>query len=271
MEQKPTAFSRVLRAVALGLESCRLVSLFFLVFLFYIIIWHARHSEHIAFLESPHQVRVLVTGFEPFGNLSVNPAQLVAHHLAQQQCKDGLCVTALHLPVNREGVTRVSSALHHSASSCEWDAVVHLGYESVSKGLRLEIAAANVLATDDVKRSVWSVDVPCNETGTGFDPIDGDAPCLLATTAPLDRLDLPLPSQAVRRHALELWSRDAGTYFCNEIYFRTLLAVRDNRIKPRSRHTALLPVLFIHLPPLHVASVAAASYFVWQVMAAITL
>ena len=214
-------------------------------------------------------VRVLVTGFEPFGNLTNNPAQLVARHLGEERCKAGACITALHLPVNRTGVQRVASALRHGARArSEYDAVLHLGFESIAKGLRLEIAAANLLAEDHRPPGApgWSADVPCNTTGTGFTPINAAAPCLLATTAPLDRLDLPLPLGQAHQRPLELWSRDASTFYCNEIFYRTLLAVRERRIQPRSGRAALLPVLFVHLPPLSLSSVETTAEFLWQLI-----
>ncbi|KAL1522350.1 hypothetical protein AB1Y20_017342 [Prymnesium parvum] len=218
------------------------------------------------------KIQVLVTGFEPFGDLTTNPAQLVAAHLASEGCKAGVCITAMHLPVNRSGVETVADALSQSPSNSPWDAIVHLGYESVSKGLRVEIAAANLLASDHRSPSApgWSADVPCNTTGTEFEPIDPEAPCLLATTAPLDRIDLPLPMSPDYPQPLELWSRDAGTYYCNEIFYRTLLAVHRGHLRPRSHHAVLLPVLFVHLPPTSFSSVETTSGFIWKLIARIT-
>eukprot|EP00457_Paulinella_chromatophora_P002544 gb/GEZN01002549.1/.p1 GENE.gb/GEZN01002549.1/~~gb/GEZN01002549.1/.p1 ORF type:complete len:418 (-),score=73.95 gb/GEZN01002549.1/:1127-2380(-) len=60
-------------------------------------------------------------------------------------------------------------------------------------------------------------------------PINADAPCLLATTADLSAFSL-------EQHGLspeEYWSRDAGTFFCNEVFYRTLHAVRTLRLQPR--------------------------------------
>eukprot|EP00966_Prymnesium_polylepis_P020735 477288-Prymnesium_polylepis.1 len=175
------------------------------------------HDQGIGFspLFARRSMRVLVTGFEPFGNMTSNPAELVATHLAESPCKAGVCVAAMHLPVNRTGVERVAAALDAGPAHAEFDAVLHLGFESISKGLRLEIAAANLLAVDHPPPGApgWSADVPCDlGAGTaaahmGFAPVVKGAPCLLATTAPLDRLDLPLPpgGEAARR-PLELWS-----------------------------------------------------------------
>ena len=76
---------------------------------------------------------------------------------------------------------------------------------------------------------------------------------------------------------LELWSRDAGTFFCNEALYRTLHAVRSLRLRPASSvapqaakasshgsqpPARLLPALFIHLPTLETADVATSAAFV---------
>ena len=149
-----------------------------------------------------------------------------------------------------QGAERAAVALGHGR---EWAAIVHLGFESVAKGLKFEIAASNIAASTRLHLG-WSANIPCNKSGTRMRPIREAAPCLLATSAPLDRLVLPLSTPPLSRpsalppgtHARELWSRDAGAFFCNEVYFRTLDAVRERAL---SRPSALLlPVLFAPTP-----------------------
>jgi len=58
------------------------------------------------------------------------------------------------------------------------------------------------------------------------------SPCILPTTAPVSYLDLGDIAALLEDggHAdlvsLETWSRDAGAYYCNEMFYRTLHAVR---------------------------------------------
>merc|ERR1712087_244669 len=159
-----------------------------------------------------------------------------------------------------------------------WHAVVHLGFESAAKGLQLEIAASNVLAVPNVH--TWSADVPCNKSGTARKAIDEDAPCLLATTAPLDRLAMPLPARS-KSPPPELWSRDAGSFFCNEVYFRSLHAVRSSMVRVPCAELAgcehgvgtpprLLPVVFVHLPLPTVAGVEDGAAFIKQLLHVLT-
>lgn len=44
---------------------------------------------------------------------------------------------------------------------------------------------------------------------------------------------------------LELWSRDAGKYYCNEMYYRTLEYIRTEAVSASTG--ALLPAVFIHV------------------------
>ena len=233
------------------------------------------------YVNSRRQLRVLVTGYDLFDNATVNPAALVAEALNGTCGDSGVCVEGWVLSVDTSGASRVEKSLtaRHRASGSfisEWDAVIHLGLEASSKGLRIELAAANVLAVarGQPGAGVWSAEVPCNKSGTVYREIHPGAPCLLASTIPLDQVTMqdgptpPLP--------LELWSRDAGTFFCNEILYRTLHAIRSLHLQPVSwpaRGSAteprdamplarLLPAVFIHLPLLSTADVATSSAFV---------
>ena len=112
--------------------------------------------------------------------MSDNPAHAVAVDL-NDTCVHGVCFESIGLPVNRKGaqqVARMLAELPHGGPA-PVDAIVHLGFESVAKGLRLEVAAANVLADDSRD---WSADVPCNKTGSAHRDIEPGGPCLLAST-----------------------------------------------------------------------------------------
>ncbi len=192
---------------------------------------------------APGAPTVLITGFEPFGTLRVNPAEVVARKL-NGTCARGARIETWVLPVSHSGASRVAEALRRGV---RWDAVIHLGAEDVAKGLRLEVAAANVLARED--SHAWSTEISCNKSGSLYENIDDALPCLYATTAPLERL--VLPTDAAREFlwpSNELWSRDAGSFYCNEALFKTLSTVRSLEIKPLRVLSSLLPVIFVHLP-----------------------
>lgn len=198
---------------------------------------HEPMSHH----EDCEKHTVLVTGFERFANSSFeNPSKVAAVSL-NGTCGRHYCASSLILSVDSAGVQLPATHLAKVA------AVLHLGLEDVSKGLRLEIAAKNLAGNAS---NVWSFDVDCSPT-TAAVP---DASCLEVTTAPLDRMVLEsLGADGTR----ELWSRDPGAYFCNEVYFRTLYAIRSQRVtvpslrcspRPAAVTPALVPALFVHLP-----------------------
>lgn len=153
-----------------------------------------------------------------------------------QTCDERVCWEGWTLPVDRDGAKRVEDEISRRNFTIPWDAIIHLGLEDTSKGMKLEMMAMNVLASETGPG--WNRDLPC-----GYHPIAVNQDCLLPTTAPLNRINF-----STQRSKLE-WSRDAGAYYCNEIYYRTLLAVRQSRKEP------LTPVLFIHLPDLQISSV----------------
>ncbi|CAM9521775.1 unnamed protein product [Discosporangium mesarthrocarpum] len=201
---------------------------------------------------------VLVTGYLPFGKHPVNPAFEVAQSLnrscdtiyLRQPHTFRICYEGMALPVNTEGSSKVAGILE--TDPYRWDGILHLGFESEAKGLRLETIAANVKATEEYG-SMWNAEIPCNKEGTPHEDIFKDAPCVLPTTAPVSYLDLMGMAELLSQNGLtdlvsrETWSRDAGAYYCNDIFFRTLHTVRGQE-SPWGGSQYMVPVMFVHLP-----------------------
>ncbi|KAJ6240612.1 hypothetical protein M0813_03079 [Anaeramoeba flamelloides] len=137
-----------------------------------------------------------------------------------------LVIESWILSVDEKGVKSVASYLgDHPDEFC---LVVHMGLYSSAPWIRLETVATNILAHDDLNPPK---------------PIFVGGPDFLPTT-----LDLNMLSIADMKDSLgvsKFWTRDAGEYFCNEIYYRTLY---QTRIKGIRNNGKFLPVLFIHLP-----------------------
>lgn len=76
------------------------------------------------------------------------------------------------------------------------------------------------------------------------------SPCILPTTAPLSHLDLRELATLLERSghgdlvSLETWSRDAGAYYCNDQFYRTLHAIRmdAHALSPGNGIISLVPV-----------------------------
>ena len=139
-----------------------------------------------------------------------------------------VCFSSLLLPVNETGATRPAEVLL-SGGAQNFDAVVHMGLENGAKGLKLETVGANALGSRMSER---------------FPAIPG-APSLLPITADLSNLMIP---KLLDDLGQEIWSRDAGLFFCNEVLYRTMHAIRSTPLILRGTKSTLLPAIFIHLP-----------------------
>lgn len=184
--------------------------------------------------------RVLVTGFMPFGENKVNPSQLIATAL-NNTCAKGVCYDSIIVEVTPYGVAHAAEIIREND---EHDGVLMLGLENSAKGLKLEVVAQNIEQTSSGNGR--ANDVPLNAT-----PAIADGPRMLATTAPLQQISLVKLQPKLQVH--ELWSNDAGTFACNELYYRTLYSAR---LTDRSKNPhQLTPTLFVHVPTLDVAPI----------------
>ena len=158
-------------------------------------------------------------------------------------------------------------------------ALIHLGFDDEMKGMGLELIAENKLANTRSK------------------PIIKEGPKLLPTTVDLSRCFLGAPkhfyddSQVTKfQYTLPMiyeryfinyhtklmvnwrFSRDAGGFFCNELFYHSLHRVRQANIKYKKvgvsndKEKQAMPVLFVHLPPIEVIPLKTQSHFVLQVI-----
>ena len=201
-------------------------------------------------------LRVLLTGYAAFDRKSDNPSGDIAKAL-NGTCTQHFCIESLVLSVDTHGASVVSKLLSATNSS-KWDAILHMGEDipamfTHTTHAHIELAAYNVkshtslLHRANTSTSSWPSNKLIKEAQDIL-PATADASSLAAVAA--------LPSV--------IWHRDAGEYYCNEVFFRTTYAVRHGRIRPPSRGggegsaatTALLPSLFMHVPPPDVLPVA---------------
>ena len=194
-------------------------------------------------------VRVLLTGFEPFGGSDVNVSMDVVNALTDAMVVEdpwsALRASSKPVPVELERlVLSVDTAgsmtvANRIASGETWDAVLHLGVCGSCTFPRLETLAVDRLAMripDNEGRQVASA------TLSG----QGDRP----STVPV-------------KHWFQSWqtdaesSIDAGAYLCNETLYRSLEANTDGTI----------PILFLHLPPASVYPFDSSLHLVLQVIA----
>jgi 8-oxo-dGTP diphosphatase len=161
------------------------------------------------------QGRILVTGFEPFGEHLSNVSGDIATSLEGELIR-GCVVESLVLPVDESGSKVVSDMLNDN----KFSAIMHIGLAEKAASPRIEIRAKDILdfrIPDNSGRLVR--DSKISGMGDLFSTIiqeDWDIS---------NMIDSPVISN------------DAGEYLCNETLYRTLHALDDDT-----------PCFFLHLP-----------------------
>lgn len=170
-------------------------------------------------------LKVLVTGFEPFGEVDVNPAQLVVETLAQKGV-DGVELVTAVLPVDMH---QAPLKLEEVVQQTQPDAIVALGVAASREKICLERVFINLL----------DFGIPDNSGQQVHDqPIVVDGPPAYFTRLPV-RAMLQALKQAEIPAKLSL---TAGAYLCNQVSYHLLhwLTVQGSHI----------PAGFVHLPML---------------------
>lgn len=170
-------------------------------------------------------MRVVLTGFEPFGDHELNSSQVVVEALAERARLAGR--QDLHASVLPVAYASAGAAVSSLIAAIEPDAVLCLGLAANQGVLCLERVALNL---DDAR-------VPDNagETRQG-QLIVPDGPVAYWSTLPLEAMQEALEAQSVPVRT----SNHAGTYVCNHVFYvaRHELACRGSRA----------PCGLIHLP-----------------------
>ncbi len=168
-------------------------------------------------------MHILVTVFEPFGDYTVNPTQLIAHSLSQEaQTPPPLHLSTCQLAV--EADTCVDQALRAYRDQ-QPDAMISLGLGH-GEAIALERVAINI---DDFG-------IPDNAGQRRIDaPIVPEGPVGYWST-------LPLKLMLVRLHQAQIRaviSNSAGTYVCNHLFYAMQHHISQDR---------RIPYGFIHVP-----------------------
>ena len=163
--------------------------------------------------------RLLLTGFEPFGDVRVNPSWECVKGLDGEVWRGKVAVRAVRLPVSYE---RGTARLREEIGSFRPDAVVMFGVAQKRSAVSLERVAAN--------RCDAAVKDNVGVARSG--PIDETGPATRESTLPLGRVKGALDRAGVPAE----WSDDAGGYLCNRVFWEARAAFPG-------------PAGFIHVPP----------------------
>jgi pyroglutamyl-peptidase len=163
--------------------------------------------------------RILVTGFEPFGDQVINPSERLAHKLSRAINGTDKVI----LPVNFESAHQEFEKFYQANGP--FDAIVMLGQAAGRKHICLERVALNWMENRKADKS--NPEIPAQKI------LENQVNALM-TTLPVESLRDRLNSE-FSEPRLQV-SLSAGNYVCNNLYFKVLASVKDT------------PALFVHVP-----------------------
>jgi pyroglutamyl-peptidase len=158
--------------------------------------------------------RVLVTGFESFGEHAINPSALVANAF------DGVV-----LPVS---YARAADALQVAIDDADPEVVLCFGLADKRTKISVERFAHNL----DEASTIDNDEAP----GSGKE-IDPAGPLAFRSTLPVDEIVAALEAEGIPAEV----SRDAGGFLCNHVFYVLMQTLDPKRIGG-----------FIHVPPAYV-------------------
>lgn len=160
-------------------------------------------------------MKILVTGFNPFLGEIINPSQILAEELSRTEAVDSLV-----LPVEFQNAFNVLS--EHLVNN-KYDYVLMLGQAASRKNICFEKIALNWVQTN------FADEAGCTPLMGAILP---SMPLAVMTSFPVDRIYQKLKDQG---EPVDI-SFSAGTFVCNELYFKVLMQHSD------------MNSVFIHVP-----------------------
>jgi pyroglutamyl-peptidase len=172
-------------------------------------------------------MKILVSGFEPYGEMSVNPTQTLVRE-ARGFNLEGIEIHSVVLPVNYdECVEKITEEINHVSPDVVVSCGIYPGRAAITPervGLNVKDTMAEDLLAD--KRGKKPVD----------EPINAEGPDALFSGLPYRRINENLLAAGIPSYV----SNTAGTYICNNTMYGILDHIRRNQ----------LPTIagFVHFP-----------------------
>lgn len=168
--------------------------------------------------------KVLITGFEPFGGATINPALEAVKKLDGVKLEGGEIVTC-EVPVTRyEALDAIITAIEVHQPSY----VITVGQAAGRTAITPERVAINL---DDFR-------IPDNGGNQPIDePIDEEGPAAYFTTLPIKAITRKLQENGIPCQV----SNTAGTFVCNHVFYGIQHYLRDTDVGHGFIHIPLLP------------------------------
>lgn len=168
--------------------------------------------------------KILITGFEPFGNDKINPALEAVRLIAGRKLKGGE-ISICQVPVVRyKSIDVVKQAIEDQQPY----AVITVGQASGRTAITPERIAINV---DDFR-------IPDNDGIQVIDePVVEGGPDAYFTTLPVKAMVSAMQSEGIPA----MVSNTAGTFVCNHLFYGIQHYLKDSNIRHGFVHIPLLP------------------------------
>jgi pyroglutamyl-peptidase len=175
-------------------------------------------------LQMEPQLKILITGFEPFGGEAVNPSWEVAKLLANQQVQGAVLVVAQLPCVFAKSLDALAAALQLHQPQ----AVIALGQADGRSDFSIERVAINVC---DAR-------IPDNEGAQPIDePVIAQGPAAYFSSLPIKKMAMHLKANG---HPAAI-SQTAGTFVCNQVFYGLQHLLRNTPVLSGFVHMPLLP------------------------------
>ena len=167
-------------------------------------------------------MRVLVTGFEPYWDYTINSSWAVACEVKK------LCISDVEVVVKQMPVrfAAVADALKDSVKECQPDFILMLGQSGGSDRIKLERVALNMM---DARLADNDGIIPDNQ------PIDKEGEAAFFTNVPIKEILSALNDEGI----MSKISNSCGLYVCNRLYYEALKITKE---------FPNIVSLFVHLP-----------------------
>ena len=169
-------------------------------------------------------MKIIVTGFDPFGGEKINPSIECVKALPEIE---GVEIIRLELPtVFKESALRLNEVI----DDVKPDAVLSVGQAGGRPGITMERIAINV---DDARIPDNSSQQPIDEV------IQGDGEAAYFSTLPIKRIVKAIREAGISAEV----SNTAGTFVCNHIMYQALFAATkaDKPFKAGFMHIPFIP------------------------------
>lgn len=165
--------------------------------------------------------KILLTGFEPFGNMASNPSEKLVRKLAD--CRlDGIELSTMILPVEYR---RAMDIIREQVG--RYDMIVMFGVARSRQEVSVERVAINLMDASSTDNA-------------GYQP-DEEVIAQDGATAYFSTMSVKKVVAYLKEHGISCKvSNSAGTYVCNAVYYAALHQAATNGLNTKC--------VFIHLP-----------------------